>query len=212
MYAEYHRYSICPINPAYPTDKPRLHNSMDRYFKRMSVEKPIIRNNYSFQVIPPKHVRHPVEIAMQSSAEPKIENDGIVDPEELAWAATANGEEETFVHGYRINVNSDEPPVIAAENLRLRTERQTLRRLPLSGALVFGVRTYLFPVEDLAREPGIPARMASAIRSWPADVVKYKGNGLYESVILEYLEKAAEEQRSVGGEELVKDPGRGYPY
>ncbi|KAF8826421.1 hypothetical protein HHX47_DHR5000057 [Lentinula edodes] len=193
--------------PQYET---RLHNSMDRYFKRMPVEKPIIRNNYFFQVIPPEDIRHPLNAAAQSSAKPIIENDSTVDPEELAWSTTTNGSEETFNHGHPIT--PDVRPTVAAENLRLRTERQTLRRLPLSGAIVFGIRTYLFPVEELAKEPGIPARMASAMRSWPEDVRKYKGNGLYEKVMLEYLDKAAKEQLEVGGEELMKDTGKGYPF
>ncbi|KAH7869027.1 uncharacterized protein C8R40DRAFT_792183 [Lentinula edodes] len=193
--------------PQYET---RLHNSMDRYFKRMPVEKPIIRNNYFFQVIPPEDIRHPLNAAAQSSAKPIIENDSTVDPEELAWSTTTNGFEETFNHGHPIT--PDVRPTVAAENLRLRTERQTLRRLPLSGAIVFGIRTYLFPVEELAKEPGIPARMASAMRSWPEDVRKYKGNGLYEKVMLEYLDKAAKEQLEVGGEELMKDTGKGYPF
>ncbi|KAJ4477232.1 hypothetical protein J3R30DRAFT_3703491 [Lentinula aciculospora] len=192
------------------TDETRLHNSMDRYFKRMAVEKPIIRNNYFFQVIPPKEIRPPFDAISQSSAEPIIENDSIVDSEELAWSTTTNGSEETFNHGHPIN--PDERPIVAAENLRLRTERQTLRRLPLSGAIVFTIRTYLFPIEELAKEPGIPARMASAMRSWPEDVRRYKGNGLYEKVMLEYLDKAAKEQLDAGGEEVMKDSGKGYPF
>ncbi|KAF9076536.1 hypothetical protein BDP27DRAFT_1313506 [Rhodocollybia butyracea] len=193
--------------PQYET---RLHNSMDRYFKRMPVDKPIVRNNYLFQVIPPQEVRRPMETFAQSSVKPILENDGIVDPEELAWSVTTNGNEDTFSH--RHSINPDEPPVVAAENLRLRTERQSLRRLPLSGAIVFTIRTYLFPVEELAKESGIPARMASAMRSWPEDVRRYKGSGLYEKVLLEYLDKAAEEQQLSGDEELSKDPGKGFPY
>ncbi|KAF5393929.1 hypothetical protein D9757_000378 [Collybiopsis confluens] len=179
--------------PQYET---KLRHSMDRFFKRMSVEKPIIRNNYFFQVIPPKEMRIPLDTITQSSADPIIENNSIVDPEELAWSETTNGNEETFVHGHPIT--PDKQPVVA------------LRRLPLSGAILFTIRTYLFPVEGLAKEPGIPARMASALRSWPEDVREYKGNGLYEKVMLEYLDRAAEKQRMEGGEDYVKEPG--YPF
>ena len=56
--------------------------------------------------------------------------------------------------------------------LRLRVERQTLRRLPRTGAIVFTIRVYLTPIEELAKEPGVPGRMASAIRSWPDDVAR----------------------------------------
>ncbi|KAE9391911.1 hypothetical protein BT96DRAFT_739609, partial [Gymnopus androsaceus JB14] len=81
--------------------------------------------------------------------------------QELAWSATTNGSEETFVHGDCITPKKPMP--IAAENLRLRMERQSLHMLPLSGAILFTIRMYLFPLEDLAKEPGVPARMASAI-------------------------------------------------
>ena len=61
------------------------------------------------------------------------------------------------------------------EKLRLRTERQTLRRLPLSGGVVFTIRVYAVSVGQLALEPGEAARLASAVQSWPADVAAYKG-------------------------------------
>ncbi|KAE9404499.1 hypothetical protein BT96DRAFT_1016311 [Gymnopus androsaceus JB14] len=192
--------------PQYET---KLHNSMNRYFKRAAVDKPIVRNNYFFQVIPPKDIRRPVELTSQSSAEPVFENDGIVDPEELAWSATTNGFEERFTHGNRSI--PDKPVPISTENLRLRTERQSLRRLPLSGAIAFTAHTYVVPLEDLAKEPGIPARLASAIRSWPEDVLKYKRKEMYEKVMLDYLDKAAEEQRLAGGEELYEGSWKEIP-
>ena len=61
-------------------------------------------------------------------------------------------------------------PTQSAEDIRFRTERQSLRRLPRSGAIVFTIRTYVAGIVDLAKEPGVPGRMASAIRSWPEEV------------------------------------------
>jgi hypothetical protein len=90
------------------------------------------------------------------------------DPEELGWCHSMYGPEDSF--GERPRSESATP-----EKLRLRTERQTLRRLPLSGAVVFTIRVYAVSVRQLALEPGEAARLASAVRSWPADVAAYKG-------------------------------------
>jgi hypothetical protein len=84
-------------------------------------------------------------------------------------------------------------------------ERQTLRRLPRSGVVVFTIRTYLVPVEELAREPGVAARFASAVRSWPDGIKEYKGESRYSEALLQYLDEMAER---VEGEAEAKP----YPY
>ncbi|KAF5381434.1 hypothetical protein D9757_009046 [Collybiopsis confluens] len=195
-----------------PQYEKRLQVGMNRHFQRMSVDKPVIRNNYSIQVVPPEHVRLPgTEL---SSLDPILDDDRLFDPEEISWSSYANGPEDTFPHGNRYPVVSEKPEliVVSPENLRMRSERQTLRRLPLTGAIVFAIRTYTFRLQDLATEPGVPARMASAIRSWPMDVRKYKGAKVYEKAVLEYLDRAAEKQLQEGGEQMANDRGNKYPY
>ena len=64
------------------------------------------------------------------------------------------------------------PVPVDPARVRMRVERQTLRRLPRTGAILFTIRVYLTPLEQLVREPDVPGRMASAIRSWPEDVAK----------------------------------------
>jgi len=44
----------------------------------------------------------------------------------------------------------------------LRSERQTLHRLPKSRALVFAFKTYLYPIKDIKQE-GLGEELASAI-------------------------------------------------
>ncbi|PGG97590.1 hypothetical protein AJ79_09153 [Helicocarpus griseus UAMH5409] len=106
----------------------------------------------------------------------------------------------------------------AIEHHWFRSERQSLRRLPRSGAVVFTIRTYFVPVVEIAREPGVPGRLASAVRSWGEDVARYKGRERYGEVLLEYLDGRHREQVEagvVGTEEEDKDgekEGRGYPF
>ena len=57
-------------------------------------------------------------------------------------------------------------PINDLSQLWFRQERQVLRRLPKSGAVVWMVHTYIEPLVEVAQEPGVPGRMASLIRSW----------------------------------------------
>lgn len=83
--------------------------------------------------------------------------------------------------------------------------------LPRSGAIVFTIRTYIEPVTKLAQEPGVPGRMADAIRSWTPDVAEYKGQHLYKDAVLHYLDKCHRKQVEDG---VVREDQRdiNYPF
>ena len=98
------------------------------------------------------------------------------------------------------------PPV---EQIHFRSERQTLRRLPRTGAILFTIRPYFIPLVEIAKEEGVPGRLASAIRSWPDDVARYKGKKAYEDVVLNYLDEKHQEQCDQG---IQIDNSKPYPY
>ncbi|CAF5040092.1 unnamed protein product, partial [Rotaria sp. Silwood1] len=127
-----------------------------------------------------------------------IQTDG-----DLAWSNSI-GSEDQFGIGW-INAKPN-PPI---ENIYFRNERQTLRRLPRSGAILFTIHPYFIPVIEIAKEAGIPGRLASAIRSWPDDVSIYKGKKAYEEVLLKYLDQKHQEQCDNG---LDIDYSKSYPY
>lgn len=183
-----------------PQFKEKLQTSMTRFFKRMPVDKPVIRNNYFVQICKPSsHVAD-----TDAEARPDKECALEIDPEELGWSETTNGPEDTLVHGHG-HAGPSSASYVAPSTLRLRSERQTLRRLPRTGAIVFGIRTYLFKIEELARERGVADRLGSAIRSWPDDVGVYKGRKMYGEVLLNYLDECA-------ARDGVHEGGQGYPY
>lgn len=158
-----------------PVDPTKLKTSMNRFFQRLACDKLIQRNNYHFAAV--KEPEKPFEP---------------LDPYEIGWAETMMGKEELFRPGAGLGVHKDESDAPATghgsgeldtrpEYITLRQERQSLRRLPKTGAIVFTVRTYVEPIPELVREIGVPGRIASAIRSWPEDVAGYviavwKGN------------------------------------
>ncbi|KAI8963272.1 hypothetical protein F5Y11DRAFT_159909 [Daldinia sp. FL1419] len=100
----------------------------------------------------------------------------------------------------------------AVEHHYFRSERQTLRRLPRTGGVVFTIRTYFHPITEVAEEDYVPGRLASAIRSWGDDVSRYKGKERYGDVLLEYLDKKHEEQIARGLDLSREDEVRAYPY
>jgi alpha-1,2-mannosyltransferase len=88
-----------------------------------------------------------------------------------------------------------------------------MTRLPKSGGVVFTIRTYFHPITEIAQEPYVPGRLASAIRSWGEDVSRYKGKEMYGDVLLEYLDAKHREQVEAGLDvEGEEERGVGYPF
>ncbi|TKA56300.1 hypothetical protein B0A49_11229 [Cryomyces minteri] len=127
--------------------------------------------------------------------------------DELAWSSSIGGEDEEGISWFTAEKNK------AISHHYFRSERQSLRRLPRSGGVVFTIRTYFHPITSICAEPYIPRRLASAVRSWGSDVSKYKGRERYGDVLLEYLDRRDREQVELGLVEAEgEDEGRGYPY
>lgn len=178
-----------------PRYQEKLERSMERFFQKLDVTKPVVRNNYYCQVIQPL-------VSPGSEGDP-------TDPEELAWAETSHGPEDSFQGADKIRDATHPNP--SPSLIRLRSERQTLRRLPRTGAILFTIRTYLTPVESLKDEPGVAKRLAGALRGWGSDIAEYKGKdrGGWWDVLLEFLDECAQEQAREGVDIDVKHK---YPF
>ncbi len=126
--------------------------------------------------------------------------------DELPWSPSIGSEDGEHVSWDTAESNR------AVEYHYFRSERQSLRRLPRSGGVVFTIRTYFLPVTDICNEPYVPGRLASAVRSWGDDVSKYKGKAKYGEVLLGYLDSKHEEQVRAGLDVEKEDEVRRYPY
>ncbi|PWN49278.1 hypothetical protein IE53DRAFT_388526 [Violaceomyces palustris] len=132
------------------------------------------------------------------------------DRTELSWSHSSNGPERLYdqvlkgplpvVPRKEGEQREEETPFKPPQPTRdpsyvvMRTERQTLRRLARSNAIIFTIRTYLVPLTEMAKERGVPGRLASAMRSWPEDVKWYKGSELYSDCVLPYLDEMHQKQ------------------
>jgi dimethylamine monooxygenase subunit A len=74
-------------------------------------------------------------------------------------------------------------PATAADVIHVRVERQTLRRLPRCGGVVFTIRVWTAPLSGIAAEPGRLARFAHAWRTAHPDFRAYKKLGLYDHLV-----------------------------
>jgi alpha-1,2-mannosyltransferase len=139
--------------------------------------------------------------------EPVLRNNYFIQVDEnLAWSYSIGAEDSADVAWATAEKNR------AIEHHFFRSERQSLRRLSRSGGVVFTIRTYFEPITEVVKEPYVPGRLASAVRSWGDDVSRYKGKEMYQDVLLEYLDRKHEEQVAAGLEVEKEDEERSYPY
>jgi hypothetical protein len=76
----------------------------------------------------------------------------------------------------------------AGEGLYLRVERQTLRRLPQSGAILFGIRVHSYPLARAITTPEAASRLAEAVRALPEATVHYKSLRAFGPALLAWLD------------------------
>jgi dimethylamine monooxygenase subunit A len=75
-----------------------------------------------------------------------------------------------------------------AELVWLRAERQTLVRLPETGAIVFGIRVHQDPLTSIADSPEVLERLASSLRSMRPDTWTYKSLDGYGHEVLAWID------------------------
>ncbi len=81
--------------------------------------------------------------------------------------------------------------VNAGDTLFLRVERQTLRRLPRTEAVLFGIRVHVYPLNVAIASPTTAARLAEAVRALPDTTTRYKSLPAIRAALLGWLDARA---------------------
>jgi hypothetical protein len=76
----------------------------------------------------------------------------------------------------------------AGDLIFLRCERQTLRRLPNTGWILFSIKTYVDKVSALVCQPEALVDLAHSVKNMSADMQQYKNIAPYRKQLLEYLD------------------------
>ncbi|OWB72325.1 hypothetical protein B5S31_g2032 [[Candida] boidinii] len=69
----------------------------------------------------------------------------------------------------------------------IRSERQTLTKLPKSKSVVMVVRTYCYPLTQIRKEEEINDKLIGAINGIKGDLAIYKGKEGWQNLVLPYL-------------------------
>ncbi|CAG7562727.1 unnamed protein product [Fusarium equiseti] len=89
-------------------------------------------------------------------------------------------------------------PTLAERDVHLRVDWQTLRRLPLSGAIVFNFKALFTPMSEFRDEPYIPALVLKVLEEGKENIMRYKGTWHVEHVAKPALRRWAREQVGSG--------------
>jgi Protein of unknown function (DUF3445) len=108
-------------------------------------------------------------------------------PERVVWRRNWTVHASPELHAPRpVPVSA---PVAPADHW-LRSERQTLTLLPLTGAILFAIRTEQVRLAALQDQPYVACRLAAAVRSSPPDLARYRFGGIDREGVASWLESS----------------------
>lgn len=89
-------------------------------------------------------------------------------------------------------------PNLTLDRVHLRVDWQTLRRLPLSSAIIFNFKAVFTPLIEFQDEPYIPELVLRILNEGKENIMKYKNTWHVEHVAKPRLEAWAKEQKEKG--------------
>ncbi|MBM86581.1 MAG: hypothetical protein CMM47_11230 [Rhodospirillaceae bacterium] len=106
-----------------------------------------------------------------------------------------NDDPSLFQPVRRLESEADEAITTAnvGQRIFLRCERQTLRRLPTTGWVLFTIKTHVDPLSTLADYPEFATALAGSVRSLPEGSRRYKNIVPFEKTLLAYLDSLADQ-------------------
>lgn len=107
--------------------------------------------------------------------------------ERLNWGLSANGELNHHPRRGLPGLTGE----ATLETTWLRLERQFLTRLPVSGAILFGIRVTVHRLDELALQPRVASGLAGALSTMTREVAAYKGLTEAGGVLSRMLEQVA---------------------
>ncbi|CAH6721370.1 hypothetical protein CLIB1444_06S00606 [[Candida] jaroonii] len=108
----------------------------------------------------------------------------------------------------------EEAKSYSPEDYNVRVERQTLRKLPKSQAIIFTNHPVFYSIEEMKDEPMIPSLLRKIIYEAPEGIIKYKSFELYRDHISGYLDGLIQRQKDLGiidDDTPLKTPAT-YPF
>lgn len=89
-------------------------------------------------------------------------------------------------------------PTLGLERIHLRVDWQSLRRLPISAAIIFNFKALFTPVTEFRDEAYIPSLCNTVLKGGKKNLMEYKGTWHVEHVVMPALEQWEKEQIAKG--------------
>ncbi|MCU1392307.1 MAG: hypothetical protein JWM34_735 [Ilumatobacteraceae bacterium] len=105
------------------------------------------------------------------------------------WFVNPTSELHLPAYGHQMHIGS----TIEADGspMWIRSEYQTLRRLPEAGAILFTIRVQRAPLGVLRARPDLAERMLATVRSWDREKRMYTSTGGALDALIEWLSEVA---------------------
>ena len=105
-------------------------------------------------------------------------------------------------------------PELTIDRIHLRVDWQTLRRLPLSGAIVFNFKALFTPVTEFRDEPYIPSMLMKILNEGQKNLMEYKNTWHTEHICRPAFEQYEKEQVEKGmvPEDWQPETLKDYPW
>ncbi|EGW30845.1 uncharacterized protein SPAPADRAFT_62712, partial [Spathaspora passalidarum NRRL Y-27907] len=114
---------------------------------------------------------------------------------------------------FRPNLEADLKSV-EPKQYHVRVERQTLRRLPKTQAIIFTNHPTFYSIEEMKDEPMIPSLIKKIIYEAPEAILKYKNFEIFRDHIANYLDSLIQRQKELGiiNDETPLRTQKSYPF
>jgi len=168
--------SMASIHTPVPGFNPTIHDQVSNYFKTLKGENAFWRANW---IITPLEGISPFETAITGEK-------GGNEVERSRISSDDQEEKEAALKtAPLLSANHLDRP---AEELAVRTEYQTIFKLPNSGCLVFAIHSYIDPLHTLTESPRAAEMIARATEKMNSDTLNYRGvNDRAKETIVTFL-------------------------
>lgn len=114
-----------------------------------------------------------------------------------------------FVPNLEADMKSTDP-----RQFNVRVERQTLRRLPRSRAIIFTNHPIFYLLDEMKDEPNVPSLLRKILYEAPEGIIKYKNFAMIRDHVLGYLDELIQRQKDLGliGDDTPVKTLPSYPF
>jgi hypothetical protein len=155
-------HTLAEVHGPVPGYADKLEKPVDRFFRNLSADAIVWRTNWAIHDSPTLF-----KAAHEATSDDATTDDPTTDDPAPATVTSGN----------------------AGETLWFRVERQTLRRLPQSGAVLFTIRTHLTQLGQAICHPTSARDLAAVIRSMPDAVLHYRRMNAFRPALLGWLDQ-----------------------